>query len=267
MLSVDGVTIERDGRTLLDDVHLDIQPGRVTAILGPNGAGKSSLIKVMSGEWRPQSGAVRLDGTPLVRLSANMLAQRRAVVAQSTSLSFPFTVAEVVGLGISVPGFALVDPVDRVADALADVALEGFEQRLYPRLSGGERQRVHIARAICQLITAPVDRTSLLLLYEPTSNLDPAHQAIVLDRMQQLAGYGWMIVVVLHDLNLAAAWADEVVLMRAGRIFAKGAAASVMTSDHLSAVYGCRIVASAPPEPGSVYVLPHHTRSRRTTRV
>jgi iron complex transport system ATP-binding protein len=263
MLSVAGVTVERGGRKLLDGVYVDARPGHVLAILGPNGAGKSSLIRVMSGEWRPQQGSVLIDGVPIARLSAEQLAQRRAVVSQSAFVSFPFTAKDIVKLGMSVPGFALPDDDDLAEAALADVGLDGFGDRRYAELSGGERQRVHIARAVCQLKAATdrsLDQAKTLLLDEPTSNLDPAHQALVLGRARQLAGYGWSVVVVLHDINLAAAWADQVILMRAGRIFDKGDAAKVLTSDNLTTVYGCKIVACAPPADGGVYVLPHHTR-------
>jgi iron complex transport system ATP-binding protein len=263
MLSVSGVTIERGGRKLLDDVFVDARPGHVLAILGPNGAGKSTLIKVMSGEWRPQQGSVLIDGVQIGRLSAEKLAKCRAVVSQAAFVSFPFTVKDVVKLGMSVPGFSFPGEDDLAETALADVGLDGFENRRYGELSGGERQRVHIARAICQLKAAPdrsFDQAKTLLLDEPTSNLDPAHQALVLDRVRQLASEGWAVVVVLHDLNLAAAWADELILMRAGRIFEQGDAVKVMTSDTLSSVYGCKIVACTPPANGCAYVLPHHSR-------
>jgi iron complex transport system ATP-binding protein len=133
-------------------------------------------------------------------------------------------------------------------------------ERHYVQLSGGERQRVHIARALVQLWAAPVEspEAKLFLLDEPTASLDPAHQVAILRMVGARARDGWTVVVVLHDLNLAAAWCDEVVLMRAGRIYAKGTPADVMTGTTLSAVYGCRMVANTPPDGGEVYVLPHH---------
>lgn len=260
MLCISSVSLDRGGRRLLDEIHLDVATSRVTGVLGPNGAGKSSLLKVMSGEWRPTSGSVSMDGVKLSALTALQLAARRAVVPQSTSLAFPFTVRDLVLLGVTVPGFALPSDTRLARDALSEVGLEGFEHRNYAQLSGGERQRVHIARALVQLWCAPWEtpEAKLLLLDEPTSSLDPAHQVAILRMLRARARDGWAITVVLHDLNLAAAWCDEVVLMRGGRIFARGAPPDVMTGATLSAVYGCRMVANAPPVGGEVYVLPHH---------
>ncbi len=260
MLRLVSVSLERAGRRLLDEVHLDVVPSRVTAVLGPNGAGKSSLLKVMSGEWTPRHGSVSLDGVELSALTALQLAARRAVVPQSAPLSFPFVVHDLVLLGATVPGFALPSDSHLAQDALREVGLEGFEFRYYAELSGGERQRVHIARALVQLWAGSWEtpEAKLLLLDEPTASLDPAHQVAVLRMIRARARDGWAVVVVLHDLNLAAAWCDEIVFMKGGRIYARGAPADVMTGTTLSAVYGCRMVANLPPDGDKVYVLPHH---------
>ena len=264
MLEAQGITVERRGRKLLDAVFATVQPGRVTAIVGPNGAGKSTLLKVLAGELVPTCGKVLLDGRGLATFTAAELAARRAIVPQSTALSFPFTVLEVVQLGASVPGFDQ-DPAHsrRLADdALADVALEPFRDRLYAELSGGERQRVHIARALCQLGSAPRHRqqTAVLLLDEPTSSLDLAHQGLVLGEVREQACDGRAVAVVLHDLNLAAAWADEVVLMGQGRIAARGVPAAIFKDDLLSSVFGCVIEANKTPPAGVPYMLPHLVR-------
>lgn len=264
MLEAQGITVERRGRKLLDDVYASVQPGRVTAIVGPNGAGKSTLLKVLAGELKPTSGQTLLDGRSLATFSAAELAGRRAIVPQSTALSFPFTVLEVVKLGASVPGFDQnPDHNRRLADdALADVALQAFRDRLYAELSGGERQRVHIARALCQLSSATRHRqhTAVLLLDEPTSSLDLAHQSLVLAEVREQARDGRAVAVVLHDLNLAAAWADEVLLMSRGRIAARGAPAAIFKDDLLSAVFGCVIEANKTPPAGVPYMLPHLLR-------
>jgi iron complex transport system ATP-binding protein len=270
MLEAQGITVERGGRKLLDDVFASVQPGLVTAIVGPNGAGKSTLLKVLAGELKPTSGKVVLDGRSLATFSAAELAARRATVPQSTALSFPFTVIEVVKLGASVPGFDQ-DPIQsrRIADdALADMALEAFRDRLYAGLSGGERQRVHIARALCQLSSAQRHReqTAVLLLDEPTSSLDLAHQSLVLGEVREQASDGRAVAVVLHDLNLAAAWADDVVLMSKGRIAARGAPAAIFKDDLLSSVFGCAIEANRTPPAGVPYLLPHFLRLDRGPR-
>ncbi len=187
------------------------------------------------------------------------LAGRRAVVPQSTALSFPFTVLEVVLLGATVPGFAEAPRAEQAAlHAIRTVGLGGFEQRLFTQLSGGERQRTHIARALCQLAVAhrPGDKASALLLDEPTASLDLAHQGIVLEEMRRQAAAGRAVLAIVHDLNLASAYADEIVIMCRGRIAAAGSAADVLRDDLLSGVYGCRVRTNAPPANGAPFVLP-----------
>jgi iron complex transport system ATP-binding protein len=262
MLELKSVTIERAGRNLVDRASIAVSPGRITAVLGPNGAGKSTLLKALSGEWRAETGKVLLDGREIGQLDPASLARRRAVVPQNTILSFPFSALEVVMLGVTVPGFGLDADTGPALAALADVGLEGFESRNYVQLSGGERQRVHIARALCQLRAAgnPQGQTTALLLDEATSNLDPAHQLVVMGCLRAEASIGRAVLIVLHDLNLAAAWSDEIVLMARGKICAKGIPTEVFTDELLSTVYGCSLRANTLPEPGSVFVLPHHAR-------
>jgi iron complex transport system ATP-binding protein len=265
MLEAHAITVERSGRKLLDDVTVSIPAERVTAIVGPNGAGKSTLIKVLAGEIAPTHGDVLLDGRNLKTFRAAELAARRAIVPQSTVLSFPFSVIEVVKLGASVPGFDQ-NPAHstRIAeDALADVGLTDFRDRLYAQLSGGERQRVHVARALCQL-NSGVRRhtqTAVLLLDEPTSSLDLSHQSLVLGEARTQADEGRAVAVVLHDLNLAAAWADEIILLSLGKIATRGPPAEIFRDDLLSAVFGCAIRANVPPPAGVPYMLPHFLRS------
>lgn len=265
MLEAHGITVERSGRKLLDDVSVAIVPERVIAIVGPNGAGKSTLIKVLAGEIVPTQGDVLLDGRNLRAFRAGELAARRAIVPQSTVLSFPFSVIEVVKLGASVPRFDQnPEHSARIAeDALADVGLTEFRDRLYAQLSGGERQRVHVARALCQLNSGirRHSQTAVLLLDEPTSSLDLSHQSLVLGEARAQADEGRAVAVVLHDLNLAAAWADEIVLLTSGRIAARGQPSEIFRDDLLSAVFGCPIRANIPPPAGTPYMLPHFLRS------
>lgn len=265
MLEAKGITVERSGRKLLDDVTVAIVPERVTAIVGPNGAGKSTLIKILAGEIVPTRGDVLLDGRNLKTFRAAELAARRAIVPQSTVLSFPFSVIEVVKLGASVPGFDQnPEHSTRIAeDALSDVGLTAFRDRLYSQLSGGERQRVHVARALCQL-NAGIRRhtqTAVLLLDEPTSSLDLSHQSLVLGEARSQSDDGRAVAVVLHDLNLAAAWANEIVLMSSGGIAARGPPSEIFRDDLLSTVFGCPIRANVPPPAGTPYMLPHFLRS------
>lgn len=262
MLTVESAGIARGGRWLLDRVSLELKGGRLVAIVGPNGSGKSSLVKAITGEWRLARGRIALDGRDIAAMSAGELAGRRAVVPQSTPLAFPFTVLDVVMLGMTVPGFSIAGSPEVALDALDDVGLAGFERRFYTALSGGERQRVHIARALAQLRSrSRDDGTHLLILDEPTASLDPGHAALVLDLLLEEAERGICVIVVLHDLNLAAGWAHEVVLVDAGRIVRHGPPALVLEEGLLSEAYRCAIQVNTVPGVGMPFVLPHGLRN------
>ncbi|MEG6509892.1 heme ABC transporter ATP-binding protein [Methyloligella sp. 2.7D] len=261
MLHASHITFEIAGKCLVEDADILLEPGRVISVVGPNGAGKSTLLKLLTGEMQPTDGHIRLDGRLLDEVNPHELARRRAVVPQSTALSFSFTVLEVVLLGATVPGFGLrTDHLMGVAyDAIASVGLRGFEERLYPELSGGERQRVHIARALCQLAAAetPGAEPAILFLDEPTASLDFSHQSIVLGEARRQAERGRAVFVILHDLNLAAAYADEIVLMHRGRVVAKGGALEVLEDELLSEVYGCPVRTNVTPPEGTPFILPY----------
>lgn len=260
MLEACNVSYEIRGKHLLCDASLALKPGSVVGLIGPNGAGKSTMLRLFTGELTPTSGEMLIDGRRMSTLAAGELSRRRAVVAQSTPLSFPFTVLEVVLLGVTVPGFEISRPSAQAAalDALRTVGLARFEDRLYTELSGGERQRVHIARALCQLATAkrPHGETAALLLDEPTSSLDLAHQGMVLGEARRQSRMGRAVLAILHDLNLAAIYADVVVLLSRGRIVAMGTAMEVMRDDLLSEVYGCELRTNVTPANGAPFVLP-----------
>ncbi len=268
MLEARNVTFKRGPNVLLAEASVALVPGRLTAIIGPNGAGKSTLLRVMAGELRPSGGSVLLDGADIRNVPVARLATRRSVVAQSTNLSFPFTVLEVVMLGATVPGFGIRDAEAAAAarEALRAVGLERFEARLLHELSGGERQRVHIARALCQLDTAPrrPAETAALLLDEPTVSLDLKHQGDILSVIKEQSQSGRAVLLVIHDLNLAAAFADDVVLMADGRIVGRGTPEDVLNEDLLSHTFGCRLQIEASSD-GRRLVLPAAiTRRHRT---
>lgn len=261
-IELSSVTVVRGGRTLIADVDMALEPGRVTVLIGPNGAGKSTALKVASGVWRATKGMAALDGRNIADFRPRELAERRALVAQGASLGFPFTVGEVVMLGASVPGFGLDASPEIAVGALATVGLAGFEARNYLELSGGERQRVHIARALCQLRAARRHGAEgqIILLDEPTASLDPAQQTQVMALCRALATAGLTVVLVLHDLNLAAAWADVLVVLAKGKVRAVGSPRDVLTDDLLASVYDWPARVNTPPRDGEVFVLPHHAR-------
>lgn len=266
MLTARAATYQTNGKALVSSIDLSVPPGRLVALVGPNGAGKSTLLRLLSGELQPTDGTVELDGRALSSYSAAELARRRAVVPQSTALSFPFTVREVVLLGATVPGFVAPPAhIERAAsECLRTVGLAALEQRLFTHLSGGERQRVHIARALLQLVIAerPGSEPAILLLDEPTASLDLAHQGVVLDEARRQARDGRAVLAILHDLNLAATYADELVLLSKGRLAAQGSAHDVFRDDLLSRVYGCEVRTNAIPTRGVPFVLPHAMASR-----
>ena len=245
MLEARHIAVMAGQKRLIDDVSLTIVPGRLTAVIGPNGAGKSTLLRAMAGELKPSEGAVFLDGMAISQIPVARLAARRSVVAQSSTLSFPFTVLETVMLGATVPAFGIRDDAAAAAarDALAAVGLRDFEMRMLNELSGGERQRVHIARALCQLATAPrlATDSAALLLDEPTASLDLKHQCDVLSLIKAQSADGRAVMLVIHDLNLAAAFADEIVLMANGKIVGQGKPDDLLDEELLSRTFGCSL--------------------------
>lgn len=245
-----SVSCELSGTRILSGVSLTAQPGQVTAIIGANGSGKTTLMRHLTGELRPTEGQVMLNGTDLSAISAPELARRRAVMPQASQLSFPFTVAEVVSLANT-----HIDAA-RISAALSRVDLGGYGSRMYQSLSGGEQARVHLARVLLQ-VWQPVsdDGPAWLFLDEPVSALDLAHQLWVTREARRFADAGGGVAVILHDLNLTAMLADQVVLLDAGRVLASGAPDRVLTSALLSKAYGCQINIGKPPTSG-LYVLP-----------
>jgi iron complex transport system ATP-binding protein len=256
MLETIGLHVVRGGRQVLGPVDLRITAGELVAICGPNGAGKTTLLKVLSAELLPTRGEVRLDGKSLQASHPAELASRRAVVPQATSLSFPFTALEVVELGASVPGFARAR--EAALAAMERIGIRTMAHRQYLELSGGERQKVHFARALCQLGAAPAvaESTTLLLLDEPTANLDLPHQASLLKDARREAERGRCVIAVLHDLNLAAGWADRLMLMSAGRVVGDGRPVDVINDDLLSLAYASPIRANELPAKPMPFVLP-----------
>lgn len=222
----------RGAPAIVDDVSLDLYPGELLVLVGPNGAGKSTLLSLLAGDREPSAGEVELDGLPLYEVEALPLARRRAVMRQSALLPFGFYAHELVELGRTpwqgVPGRPS-DP-EAVDDAMRRADVLGLALRRADVLSGGERARVTLARALAQ-------DTGILLLDEPTASLDPRHQHAVMRVARELAGEGRALLAVLHDLNLAARYADRVAVMHEGRIRACGPPADVLTEPILEATY------------------------------
>ncbi|MFE9287356.1 heme ABC transporter ATP-binding protein [Streptomyces olivaceus] len=239
------------GRPVLDGVDVRVRAGEVLALVGPNGAGKSTLLGALAADVPAAEGVVRVHGRPVSAWSAPELALRRAVLPQSASLSFPFPVEEVVRMGRAPwAGGGETDEDDAVvADAMSRTEVTGFAGRPFSALSGGERARVALARVLAQ-------RAPLLLLDEPTAALDLRHQELVLRLCRERARAGDAVVVVLHDLALAAAYADRVAVLRAGRVAADGPPAEVFAEELLSEVYDQPVEVLPHPRTGALLVLP-----------
>ncbi|MGV8938598.1 MAG: heme ABC transporter ATP-binding protein [Allorhizobium sp.] len=237
MIRARNIAFVRSGRTIIAPTDITIDAGRLTVIVGPNGAGKSTLMKLLCGEISASEGLISYGGRDIRALSAGELAQRRAVLPQTTTLSFPFTVLEVVRMGAVANGSLM--PTQAARDALAKIGLEEFEARQYRKLSGGEQQRVQFARALAQVPDAISNgQPRALFLDEPTASLDLRHQIAVLETARGFARDGGAVLAILHDLNLAAEFADHLLIMADGRVVSSGPPQQTIQEDVIARVYG-----------------------------
>lgn len=252
MLEARNITFRVGSRDLISDVNISFAPGKLHLIIGPNGAGKSTLIKVLSGLLRPQIGTVEYEGSDISRTSVAELAKHRAVLSQAVEIAFPLSVREVVMMGRS-PHFGgrpgAVD--ERIADeVMSFFEVTEFTERNYQTLSGGERQRVNFARVLAQLWPThhdeanslgnePRSRCRYLFLDEPLTFLDIRHQIEFMKKVRDFASAPDVVTVgVVHDLNLAAHFADDILVLNDGRLTVSGTAADVLTPELLREVFG-----------------------------
>jgi len=247
MLEAIDVTFKAGGRELISDVSVSFASGKLHLIVGPNGAGKSTLIKVLARYLRPQAGRVEYDGVDVANTGEADLAKCRAVLSQAVEAAFPLTSREIVMMGRyphfgGRPGPADEKIVDEMMD-LFDVA--EFAERDYQTLSGGERQRVNFARVLAQIWTdsehGSHERSGsrYLFLDEPLTFLDIRHQLGFMKMVRDFANHPDVVTVgVVHDLNLASRFADDVVMLDEGRVKAVGTAADVLTAENIRNVFG-----------------------------
>jgi iron complex transport system ATP-binding protein len=253
MLEASNITFRVGDKELISDVSVSFAPGKFHLVIGPNGAGKSTLIKVLARLLRPQTGKVEYEGADVRHESESDLAKRRAVLSQAIEVAFPLTVREVVMMG-RYPHFGgrpgSID--EKITDELMQFFdVTEFSERNYQTLSGGERQRVNFARVLAQLWRAdsgslptsnsPAPRSSCryLFLDEPLTFLDIQHQIAFMKKVRSFANAPNAVTVgVVHDLNLAARFADQIVLLNHGRVVANGTAAEVLTGKRIRDVFG-----------------------------
>ena len=247
-----GVGVELDGNRILRAVDLTVAPGEVVALVGPNGAGKSTLLSALSGDVPLSDGSIEIAGRVLASYRHLDLARERAVLTQDNQLSFPFTVEQVVTMGRS--PWARTERLDEdeeaIGSAMAAMDIEHLVARRFTSLSGGEKARVSLARVLAQ-------RTPIVMLDEPTAALDLRHQEEVMRAVRDLAAAGTAVLVVIHDLSLAAAYADRVAIIAKGTLVAVGAPEAVLTVERVSEVYGLPVdVSLASGRPVIVPVRP-----------
>jgi len=221
------------GQTVIGGVSLTVMPKRLVTLIGPNGSGKTTLMKLMLGLLSPSAGAVKVRGKSIERLSASQRAAWLSYVPQRAGVTFGFTVREVVAMG----RFALPADDHAVAGAMALCELRDLSSRPFTELSTGQQQRVLLARAMVQ----SAGQGRVMLLDEPTSAMDLAYVHKSMRRLRELAEQGMAVIAVMQDLNLAARYADDVWLMREGKVVAHGPWSSVLTPNVLEPVYGVRM--------------------------
>lgn len=243
MLKAENITVEINSKKLLDAVSLELRAGEILAVVGQNGAGKSTLRKVLCGDWIASAGEVSMSGNPLDDWSLAERARVRAVLPQDSTLNFPLTVLEVVLMGRAphVSGAESGKDYEIARTALLEVDASGLEDRIYSTLSGGERQRVHLARVLAQIWENTNDEKRYLLLDEPTASLDLTHQHQTLKIAQRRARAGVAVLVILHDLNLAAQYADRILILKNGAIQAAGAPQKVFTPETIRAAFDVNV--------------------------
>ena len=227
------VTVTRNGATLLAGVSLEAVPGGLVVIVGPNGAGKTTLLRVLAGDVAPTSGNASVLDRDTARAPADWLSRARAYLGPQEATDLLFTVRDVVEMGRYPHRRATLEAIAHdtiVEEAMQHTDVAQLADRVVRDLSTGELQRVGLARVLAQ-------QTPVLLLDEPTASLDAGHQEIVMRRLKQVSRDGATVVAVLHDLNLAAAHADRMLLLDSGRVLVSGEPAEVLTGEHLTAAY------------------------------
>ncbi len=253
LLEASGIDVELGGQPILRDVEVTVRRGEVVGLVGPNGAGKSTLLRVVTGMLRPSAGTVAIEGDALNALPRRELAMRVAVVQQLPEAPATMRVRDLVVLGRH-PHLGLLARESRHDFDVADEAMrragcDRFADRELGSLSGGERRRAFIARALAQ--EAP-----LLLLDEPTSNLDANAQVEILELVAELAAAEAGVLLIVHDLTLAAAYCDRIVLLDRGEVVAEGPPSEVVTSEHVQRVYGGGVTVLPHPVSGAPVVIP-----------
>ncbi len=242
-ISVKNISVIAAERKLVDSVSFEARSGEVLAVLGANGAGKSTLLKTLSGEIRRTGGVIEFDNKNIEKWKIDEISKVRGVLPQSFAINFPFRVREVTLLGRTPHVVFSESRRDHeiVLAALELVEAEELADRFYPTLSGGERQRVQLARVLVQIWDEPSVGSRYLLLDEPTSSLDLTHQHLTLQTARKFSKNDTVVITVLHDLNLAAQYADKILVLKGGKRFAFGRPKDILTPDIIKIAFGIEV--------------------------
>lgn len=247
MLDVQNISINYGECSVVQKISLSLEAGKITALLGANGAGKTTILRSLNGLLPITNGAILLDGKPLNEFSRREIAQKISVVAQETETKFPVTVLEFVLAGRFAHGATFGWETEKdlqiALECLQSCDLKNYENRLMNRLSGGERQRVVFARTLAT-------QAKILLLDEPTANLDLAHQALMFRLVRERCETENAAVIITHDLNLASEFADEILLLKNGKIHAQGKPEEVLTRENLTQVFNIKVLLDENPASG-----------------
>lgn len=239
MFEAKNISVQTGAKKILSDVSFELNAGETVALLGANGAGKSTLLKALCGDVKLAGGEIRLENRLLADWNYHELARKRAILSQNSNFNFPFTAREVALLGRNphIRGTESAKDLAIVDEALKLTEAAQFARQSFPTLSGGEQQRVQLARVLAQIWERRENSARYLFLDEPVSSLDLAHQHLTLHIARSLSRENTGVLVVLHDLNLAANYADRVCLLKNGVIYKSGTPAEVLTAPNIKAVF------------------------------
>lgn len=240
MLQAQHITVTVGKKKLIQDIHLELQPGNIYMLLGPNGSGKSTLIRALTGMMEPTSGNTFYNNKPLSDWEEVVLARRRAILSQGVEMNFPLRVWEVIQMGRypHLGTAAARNDRDILAEVIKLFELEDFLDRNYLTLSGGEKQRVQFARVMAQIWDVPANEPRYLFMDEPLTFLDINHQLDMLRLLRNIVDERTVCLVSMHDLNLALHYGDGFLLLQKGKLVASGDADTVLSVAHLQAVFG-----------------------------
>lgn len=265
-ISVKDISFSYNGQKLLDKVNLEIRPSEIHCVVGKNGAGKSTILKILTGDLKPQNGQVFINHNDVNEFSIQAQALIRGVMLQETRVEAPFTVREVCALGRSPHHGGLETNQDErtIKNSLRLVDNWKLKDKSIQKISGGEKQRTHLARVLSQIWTSSGFESKYLLLDEPISSLDIQHQIQVLRILKILSKRGLGIFLILHDLNLASAFADRITILQNGKIFQTGKPKDVLTAETLKETFGIEVKVFYDSELDQVLIHPiNQTKEKR----